>query len=131
MIEGDASTMQARWQPMKVPAERIRDWLRHEVIIQAGEIAPAGVAPELDQTCAEHVAEQHPSPDIEEEHARRGSRRPQENGKESRFKQQRFPSETIEDLSDIDERQVQHPERGPGCGGHEAGSLQQARRQSS
>jgi hypothetical protein len=47
-------------QEMKPPAERVRDRLGLEVIEERREVAPAGVAPDLDQAGPEHDPEDEP-----------------------------------------------------------------------
>ena len=101
MIERDASVQDRSRQPVKVPAERVRDRLRFEVIVKAREIAPAGVATKLDQPCAKHQPEERPSihPVEQRRHRRRACTG--KDREEPQFEQQGFPSEAVERLADI------------------------------
>ncbi len=63
VVERDARAMDRRGHPVEVPAQRVRHRLSFEVVVEAGEIAPARVAAQLDQTRAEHDAEQQPRPE--------------------------------------------------------------------
>ncbi len=61
VIECHSAVQRPPRQPVKIPAQRIRDRLGFIVIIETGEIAPTGVAAQFDETGAEHDAELHPS----------------------------------------------------------------------
>src|SRR5262245_38001701 len=111
---------------MKVPTERVRDRLSLEVIVQTRQVAPARVASQLDQTGAEHVAKQHPSPDPDQQHTRRRGGCSKEDGEEARLEQQRLPSEPVENLTDVHKRQVEEPQRGPSGGGYQRPPLEDA-----
>src|SRR5215472_1418943 len=55
---------------MQITADRARDRLRLVVIIKAGEIAPAWVAPQLDQTGADHNAKPEPAKEPDDKNRR-------------------------------------------------------------
>ena len=52
---------------MQIATERIRDRLRLVVIIKTGEITPAGIAPQFDETGADHDAKAEPAKEPDDE----------------------------------------------------------------
>ena len=61
MIAQDLNPVQGPGQVVKEPAQRIRHRLRLVVVIEAAQIAPAWIAPDLDQAGAELDAEEEPA----------------------------------------------------------------------
>src|SRR5205814_2683009 len=61
---------------MQIAADRVRYWLRFIVIVETGQIAPAGVAPQFDQAGAKHDAKTKPpkKPDHQDRGPRLGER---------------------------------------------------------
>src|SRR5581483_3686949 len=91
---------------MKKPAQRIGHGLGLVVVIQAREISPTGISAQLDQSGAEHDAEQKPAKKPDWNLLRHHPGAAKENRKEAGFQQNRFPSETVERLPHIDEREI-------------------------
>src|SRR5262249_41600601 len=60
MIESNPEPMDRLWKPVEVPGERIGHRLCFVVVIEAGPVPPAGIAPEFDETCPEHGPKEHP-----------------------------------------------------------------------
>ena len=61
MIPGGSEFVEPMWREMQIPADWTRNRLRLVVVVKAGEIAPAGIAPQLDQAGADHNAEAEPA----------------------------------------------------------------------
>jgi hypothetical protein len=83
------------------------------VVVHAGEVAPAGVAAQLDQPGAKLDPKRQPAEQEQHEERRRGARVAQEDREESRLEQDGFPSEPVELLADVDDREIEHPEGQP------------------
>src|SRR5439155_9069952 len=107
------AAMQELGQMMEVPGQRVRHRLRLVVVVETGQVAPAAVATELDQTRAELDAEEQPAEQDEQWQRGRSRRVPQEDRKKSGLEEQRLPAEPVEGLAHIHERQVQRPQRQP------------------
>ena len=100
-------------------AQRPGDGLRLEVVVEGGEITPAGVAAQLDQARAEHDAEDQPAEQPEDRRRRWPSRerarveqRDEEDREDARLEQLDLPAVSVPVLADLDEGQVQSPEQG-------------------
>src|SRR5262249_50305565 len=98
--------MRAEMQP---PAQRIRYGLSFVVVIKAGEIAPARIPAQFDQTGAEHDAKNQPA--VQPNHGtgwRLLWKRPaidqgtEENGQKAGFQQLNLPTITVPVLSHMD-----------------------------
>ena len=98
---------------MEVPAQRIGHGLCFVVIVEARQLAPASVAAHLDETGAELHAKQQPAQQPHDQHRRRCVERPEKDRQKPGLEEQRLPAEAVEDLADVDDRQVQRPEREP------------------
>src|SRR5207253_9827696 len=75
MVPGRCELMEPVRCEMQIAAERIRNRLRLVVIIKAGEITPAWIAPQFDETGADHNAEAEPAKKRSEERRVRKERR--------------------------------------------------------
>jgi hypothetical protein len=113
MVEGDAAVQHRTRQVMEVPAERIGHRLGLEEVVETGQIAPAGVAAQLDQAGAEHQAEQRPAVDPVQQGRWRRDARAGEHREEPDLDEQRFPAEAVPCLAGVDERQIQHVQSRP------------------
>ena len=100
-------------QVVEEPARRARERLGLVVVLEAGEVAPAAVAAQLDQARAELDAEQQPDEQPQDRCGRGDVRGSEERHEEPGLEQQRLPAEAVPDLADVDDRQVEHPEHGP------------------
>jgi len=98
---------------VKIPAQRIGQGLRFVMIVQAGEIAPALIAPHFNEPGPEFNPEKHPADDPDYCNRCGPVHGAQEYGIEPNFEQHRFPSEAIKGLSDVYNGQVQYPEHKP------------------
>src|SRR5947209_9432091 len=112
---------------MEVPAQRVRHGLRFVEIVEAGEIAPTGIAAQLDESSPEHDPEQQPAKEPNGNLLRDYSRAAEKHREEACFEQNRFPSEAVECLPDIHERKVEeidgqpNTDREPGVAGGDPG----------
>ena len=61
MVKEDAAFIHPLGRPVIEPAERVGHGLGFVEIVEAGEVAPAGIAAQLDETGAEHDAEEQPA----------------------------------------------------------------------
>ena len=123
MVDRDAGLVDPLRQPVKIPAQWIGHRLRLEVVIQARQVAPAGIAAQLDQPGAEHQAEQDPSVHPDEPEARRGRGPAEEDGEKAGLEQERLPAESVEGLADVDEREIEEPQRAPDDRGGDRAAL--------
>ncbi len=103
---------------MQRPAERIREGLCFIVIVQAGQVAPAGVAAQFNQPRPEHDAKGKPAEQPEDDGGRRPTRkrppvqqRAQENAEKTRLQELNFPAIRIPVLSDVNKRHIQRPQQ--------------------
>src|SRR5207302_6486640 len=101
---------------VKVATDRARYRLRFIVIGKAGEIAPARVAAQFDQTCAEHDPKSQPAKQPENQDWRPALRkRPsveqwtKKDRQEAGLKQLNLPAVAVPDLSDVHDRHVHRP----------------------
>src|SRR5579885_1079927 len=104
MIEENSCAVNPGRQPVEVPAQWIWNRLRFEIVIQAGELAPAGISAQLDESRPEHNAEQHPAPYPTKHGARGGGAAARKNGEQAGLEQDGFPTESVKRLADVDER---------------------------
>src|SRR4051812_36578085 len=123
VVERDATMQDGSRKPMRIPTEWVRDRLGFEVVIEAGQIAPALVAADLDEPGAKHQSEQRPPIDPIQDQRRFSRGGTGKDREESQFEQQRFPSEAVEGLADVDERQIQNPQKGPDDGAGKRASV--------
>src|SRR5439155_14155349 len=98
---------------MKEPAQRIRHRLRLVVVIEACEVPPAAIAAQLDQTGAELDPENYPAKEQDQRPRGNCGTGAEEDGEKACLQEQRLPPERVEDLTDIDDRLVERPEREP------------------
>src|SRR5947207_15951632 len=106
MIAYNLDPVQRAGQMVKEPAQRIRHRLGFVMVIEAGEIAPAGIAPDLDQAGAEFDSKEEPAKHPDDDQRGRHPCRPEEDREKSGFEEKRLPAEGIEGLTDVDDRQV-------------------------
>src|SRR5215472_11465595 len=104
---------------MQVTADRAGDWLRLVVIVKTREIVPAGVTPHFDQAGAKHDAKTQPTKKPNYQNGRPAFRerppveqRTKEDRQETGLQQLDFPSVTVPNLADVNDRQVHGPEHG-------------------
>src|SRR5205085_7683681 len=101
---------------VQIATDRIRNGLSFVVIVETGDIAPAGVAPQLNQSRPDHDPKSEPAekpenkqwgpaawewPAIEEW--------TEKNREEPGFEELNFPAITVPDLANMDDRHVHHP----------------------
>src|ERR1700682_6231465 len=116
MVPGCLDLMKPMGREKQIAAKRIRDRLRFIVIIKAGEIAPARVAAQFDQTRADHDAKTEPAKKPDDKQRRPAFRkwpaieqRTEKDRQEPSLEQLNFPAETVPNLADVDDRHVHHP----------------------
>src|SRR5207253_3818593 len=116
MVPGRCELMEPVRCEMQIAAERIRNRLRLVVIIKAGEITPAWIAPQFDETGADHNAEAEPAKKPEDKERRTALRkwlainqRTEKDRQETGFEQLNFPAVTVLNLSNVNDRHVHHP----------------------
>jgi hypothetical protein len=107
--------MQGSRQVVEVPAQRVGHRLGLVVVVGAGEIPPAPVAPDLDEPGAELEPEEQPAEQPQDDGRRRLVGRAEEDREEARVEQQRLPSEGVEDLAHV-HRLPLRPVPGAGAG---------------
>ena len=61
MIPSGSEFVEPMRREMQIPADWTRDRLRLVMVVKAGEIAPARIAPQLDQAGTDHNAEAEPA----------------------------------------------------------------------
>src|SRR5438034_9828430 len=101
---------------MQIATDRTGNGLRLVVIVKAGKIAPARVAAQFDQACANHDPKSKPTekpdnqnrwpalwkwPPIEQ--------RAKKDRQEPSLKQLNLPAVSVPDLSDVNDRHVHRP----------------------
>ena len=106
--------MERSRQMVEVPAQRVGHGLRLVVVVEAGQIAPARIASQLDQPGPEFDAEGKPPKENQDQERRRRPVVAQEDGQESGLEQERFPTERVPALPDVDDAQIEHPQDDPG-----------------
>src|SRR5207247_4161238 len=87
------------------------------VVVQAREVAPAGIAAKLDETRAEHDAEDQPAQEPHDGRRRRPARegariekRAEEDREEPRLQKLDLPAVGVPVLSDMNEGEIDRPE---------------------
>src|SRR6266516_3791021 len=80
---------------MQIATDWARDWLRLVVIIKTGEIAPAWIAAQLNQTGANHDPKPQPAKEPD--------------GQESSLEELDLPAVAVPDLADMNDRHVHRP----------------------
>src|SRR5256714_15408322 len=117
MVPGRFNFVKPMWCEMEIAADRIRDRLRFVVIIKTCEIAPARIATQLDQTGPDHDAKTEPAkkPDHEERWPAFRKRaaieqRTKKDRQEAGLQQLRFPTVSVPDLADVNDRHVHRPQ---------------------
>src|SRR5260370_36457387 len=103
---------------IQIAADRTRDRLRLVMIVETGEIAPAGVAAKFDQACADHDAKPEPTEKPDNQHRRPAlwkrptiEQRTKKDGQETGFEQLNLPAVAVPDLPDVHDRHVHRPEK--------------------
>src|SRR5438477_10365431 len=117
MIPSRAEFVEPVRREMQIPANRTRDRLAFVVIIKTCEVAPAGIAAQLDQAGADHDAKTEPAEQPDHQQRRPAFRkragveqRTKENGEESSLEQLCFPAIAIPNLADVNDGHVHRPE---------------------
>ena len=95
---------------VEVPTDRIGQRLGFVMVVETGQVAPAGVAAEFDHARAEHDAEEDPEEQPKDYSRRFGVTRAEKDAEETAFEEDGFPAEAVEDLADIDEGKIEQPE---------------------
>src|SRR5436190_24054017 len=102
---------------MQPPTQRIWDWLRFIVIVETGQVTPAGVATQLDKACANHNPKDEPAEQPDDNLGRRVfwegpgiEQRTKKNRQKSGFQQLNFPPVAVPVLPDMNEGHVKHPQ---------------------
>ena len=113
MIEKHPQFVHRAGQSMKKTAERVRHRLAYKMVVETGQVMPAGITPPLDQACSEHHPECEPAEKPDHDPLRLHIGRPQKDCQETALQKQRFPSEGVESLADIGEGEVEQPEQKP------------------
>src|SRR5437899_12169775 len=101
MVAEDLGPMERVRKVVEVPAQRVRHRLGLVVVVEAGEIAPAGVAAHLDEARAELEPEHEPAREVDERERGGGPGRAEEDREEPRLEEERFPAEAVEGPADI------------------------------
>src|SRR5437879_12857471 len=107
---------------MEVGTERIRKRLSLMMILEAGQIAPARIPSQLDESGPKFHAKKHPSQEKHNWYGNRHSVRSQENSQKTRFQQHGFPAKPIKHLANIHDGKVEHIGRAPHGNGHPKGA---------
>src|SRR5215831_12307200 len=101
---------------MHIAADRARDWLRFIVIVETGEIAPAGVAAQFDQAGAKHDAKTEPAKKPNHQNRRSAfwkrppiEQRTKKDRQETGLEQLDLPAVAVPDLADVNDRHVHRP----------------------
>src|SRR6266550_4495158 len=102
---------------MQIATDRAGDWLRFVMIVKARQIAPAGVAAQLDQTGSDHDAKPEPAKKPENKDRRTASREwapidqwAEKDRQKPGLEQLNLPAVTVPDLANVDNRHVHRPE---------------------
>ena len=106
-----------RREAVEVPAQRVRKGLGFIVVVETGEIAPAGVVTQLDEAGANFGSEEHPAQDQDRDDGGLDPSRSKEGGEETGFQEHGLPAESEEALADVDDGEIQHIEQKPGGDG--------------
>src|SRR2546428_7465709 len=116
MVPQHAQLVKPMWPEVQPPAQWVWDRLRFIMVIEAGQVAPAGVAADFDETRAEHDPEDEPAKKPNDDGRGRPFRkgpaieqRTEEYRQETGFEQLDFPTVSIPVLAHMDERQVKGP----------------------
>src|ERR1700682_5004811 len=119
MVPGRFDFVEPMRRKMEIAADWIRDRLRFVVIVEAGEITPALVAAQFDQTSADHDPKTEPTKKPNDEKWGTTFRkrpaikqRAEKDRQEPGLEQLRFPTITVPNLSDMDDRHVHRPKNG-------------------
>ena len=117
VIERDAHRVRPVRQRVKVRRQRAGHRLRLEVEVEAGEIAPAGIAAQLDEPRAPHDPHRQPAQEPDDGARRRPARerprveeRTEEDAEESGLDELELPAEAVEGLADVADRDLQRAE---------------------
>src|SRR5689334_13194388 len=116
MVPSRLEFKQPMRREMQKSADRARDGLRLVMIIEAGEITPAGVSAQFDQASAKHDAKPEPAkkPDHQDGRPRLWEgpgieQRTKKDRQESGLKQLDFPAIAVPNLTDVNDRHVHCP----------------------
>ncbi len=117
VVEENAAGVHPARHEMERPAERIGDRLGLVVVDETREVAPARVAAQLDESGAEHDAKDQPAeqPDHGERRwpPREGTsvdERAEEDREKAGLDELDLPAVAVPVLSDVDEREIEHPQ---------------------
>src|SRR5205807_6665045 len=116
MVPKCFNSMKPLRRKMEIAADRIRDRLNFVVIKHAGQIAPAFVTAQFDQTGADHDAKAEPAKKPEHQNWwptfwKRSpiDQRAEKNRQEAGFEQLNFPTVTVPNLADVNNRHIHRP----------------------
>src|SRR5436305_15316480 len=117
MVPSRLELMKPMRREMQVTTERVRDRLRLVVIIKAGEITPAWIAPQFDETGADHDATAEPAKQPDDKQRRPAFRKwaavnewTKKDRYEPGFEQLDFPAVAVPNLANVHDRHVHRPE---------------------
>ena len=103
---------------MKVRGQRVGDRLGLEVIVEAGQVAPAGISAQLDEARAPHDPHRQPAEQPDHDDRRRPPRersrvdeRHQEDAEKAGLDQLDLPAEAVEGLADVHDRDLQRAQQ--------------------
>lgn len=113
VVGGHLGPVERLGEMVEEPAQRARHRLCLMVVVQAGQLPPARVAPHLDQPGAELHPEQHPAQQEEDDDRWGHLVVAEEDREETHLQQQRLPPERVPRLADVDDRQIQRPGNEP------------------
>src|SRR5438552_17760060 len=116
MVPSRLELMKPMRREMQVTTERVRDRLRLVVIIKAGEITPAWIAPQFDETGADHNAEAEPAKKPEDKERRTALRkwpainqRTEKDRQETGLEQLNYTAVNVPNLTNVHNQHVHHP----------------------
>src|ERR1043166_4578968 len=104
---------------MEPPAQWVGNWLGLVMIVEASQVAPAGVATEFDEAGADHDTKDEPAKEPDDQPGRRAFREgpsieqwTEKNGQEPGLQKLNFPAVTVPVLADVQVGHVERPEQG-------------------
>jgi hypothetical protein len=118
VVEEDAELLEPVRPEVQPPADRVRKRLRLVVVVEAGQVAPAPVAAQLDEPRPEHDAHDQPAEQPDDCRRRREPRerarvhqRTEEHGQEPGLEELDLPAVAVPVLPDVHEGHVERPEQ--------------------
>ena len=116
VVDQDASRVNAVRHPVEVPAERVRHRLRLVVVVETGQVRQQ-MSPRILIRPAPSISRNSVHRHIQRSHAFGCRAGPTgEDREEADLAQQDLPAETVEGLADVDEGEIEDPEKRPDAG---------------